>query len=352
MPKITYENLVMQCINRKCKLDWTNEEFDRNYKGYKSYLKIISSCGHATVVQHTNFIYLNVGIICKHCKYVEIKIKTKTLNIPKNYHLQEFKGIKAFEYLLKDTFEFKIFGEGTLADFAIKPILEESNNYMPIQMKTTLCHNRFYTFHLTNKYIDMLILCFCFDGQRMWLIEGNSILHLKTNLTIGKKSSIYSKYECTPLELKSKLIDFYASKKYNKDLGELSFPISLYAQQENEFRQFRESQFPTLTFKYSTINNQVCDTVVNGKYKVQDKVLTSYIRKNKSLTFVVKMSRKRSSCNVAYKLGDNDFYFVFLKDKLSAYIFPEDVLYEKKIISDVDKDECGQRLLLYPYIEK
>jgi DNA-directed RNA polymerase subunit RPC12/RpoP len=50
-----------------------------------------------------------------------------------------------------------------------------------------------------------------------------------------------------------------------------------------------------------------------------------------------------------YKLGDNDFYWLSLPDKTGAYIIPENILFEKNIISS--KNECKSIFILslYPY---
>jgi hypothetical protein len=82
--------------------------------------------------------------------------------------------------------------------------------------------------------------------------------------------------------------------------------------------------------------------VING-YKVQDKVLSQ-----NGKTYKVELNRSKKK--TAYKLGDNDYYWLFLPSKTGAYIIPEAVLYSKGYLqSDKEQRHICTSCLLYPH---
>lgn len=342
---MNYNQLVEIVKNKGCTLFWSEEFFKKNYKTKKSNIEIISNCGHNTIVQVSNLIYKNTGILCKKCGF-EKQSKSKK-GIINDTNIIEYETIKLLETYCK--FKFKILVEGTLADIAIQPLDENFDIWLPIQIKTTksLSHG-IYSFDIKNKYKNMYVLLFCIDDQRIWILNGNDINIKRIN--IGHHTSIYNIYEVKLCTLHETLLNkYYNSIDFKKPLLELNIPISLQSQREQEFKEYRELLLVNLKFTYSEINNRVFDCIINNIYKIQDKVITIYQKKckNKKNLYMVHLCRHNNDGNIMYKLGDNDFYWLSLPDKTGAYIIPENILFEKNIISN--KNECKFILSLYPY---
>jgi hypothetical protein len=344
--------------SKGCTLVWSEAEFKEKYKDCKTNIEIISSCGHNKIVQCSNFIYNNTGIICNKCGY-EKQSKDKK-NVKQDNNITEYQSIKALESYCKTTLKFKLFVEGTLADFAIQPIYENSDSWIPIQIKTTksISHRK-YSFSIRNTYKDMYVLLFCIDDQRIWLLNGNDIQINKIN--IGQYNSIYNVYEVELCKLSETLLNKYENDNNNfkKLLIELNIPISIQSQQEQEFKQFRESLFTNLKFTYSEINNRVFDCIINDVYKIQDKVISSFYKKDKNdeyrntISYMVRLCKRNGNDDTKmYELGDNDFYWLSLPDKKGAYIVPENILFEKALISKKNEAIKIWSVMLYPYHSK
>jgi hypothetical protein len=102
-----------------------------------------------------------------------------------------------------------------------------------------------------------------------------------------------------------------------------------------------------MTFDYPKVDHRVFDVIINNRYKVQDKVITSYKRKNRNcITYVVQFGRRDSR----YCYGDNDYYWLFLPDKKGAYVIPETCLYENGMICGQNEPNKGSLMvILHPY---
>ncbi len=345
---MNFEKLSEIIVNKGCKLAWSREEFNEKYKTTASKIEIVSSCGHNTIVQTSDFLHKNTGILCKQCVINKSKTKdyTNTDNI-----LIEYQTIKALEKNCKDI-QFKILDDCTLADIAIRPIVEQYDLWLPIQVKTTKSNSfKIYNFHINKLYKNMYILLFCSDEQRLWLLNGNDITIKKLN--IGQYKSKYNKYEVKLSKLSETLIDKYNNDIFNfkRPLFEINIPISNNVKREKEFKEYRESIFPNLIFTYSEITNRVFDCVINDKFKIQDKVISNYNDNNK-LKWFVKICRNTKNGNRMYKLGDNDFYWLSLPDKKGAYILPENILFEHNMISSTNEDKNSLMIQLFPYHHK
>ena len=178
-------------------------------------------------------------------------------------NIVEYQTIKALEVYCNSTLNFQVLNECTLADVAIQPIDKESDLWLPIQIKTTKSASYgIYGFNTGSKYINMLVLLFCIDDQRIWLLNGNDI-HIK-KINIGQYKSIYNNYEIELCKLQETLIKkYYNSNDFLKSLKELNIPISSAVQKEQEFKYHRESLFVNFKFTYPEINNRVYDCIIN-----------------------------------------------------------------------------------------
>ena len=205
----------------------------------------------------------------------------------------------------------------------------------------------------------MFILLFCVEEQRIWLINGNDVTISK--ISIGK-NSMYSIYEVGLKDIEKHFIStYYSYTGYTKCIEVLDVPISDQQKQEHDYNRFREQLFPDLMFYYPESNNSVFDCIINNVYKIQDKVITMYYKlkshdsktKRNIHSYEVRLKRSRRYANIAYKLGDNDFYYFHLPDHKGAYIIPEKQLYDHDFISKADEDlVITSNLSLYPYHTK
>jgi hypothetical protein len=346
-----YTDLQAKVAEKGCSLQWIETEFKELYKSTKTIMPIISKCGHETKVQCSNFLYKSTGITCKQCVYKQSSESKK--GVIKDYMIQEYHVIKALEKYLQGSFHIAIMVEGCLADFAIKPSITEDNLWLPIQLKTTMKHSHgIYGFTMHNKYTDMTVMLFAIDDQKIWIMNASDI-NVKNKINIGKLTSTYSKYEVAKNNLSEELNILYKRhKEYLLSLEDLNIPISESSQRANEMNRFKETMFPLLRFSYPEMGGTVYDTIINETYKVQDKLATWYLKKKtnsqeyrETQSCVVNISRN-SFKNPSYKLGDNDFYWIHLPERIGAYIFSEGVLFEHGIISNNNAKVC---LTLHPY---
>jgi len=324
------------------------EEFKAKYKDTRSKIEILSKCGHNTIVQASDLINKNTGILCKKCMYEKQSNDRKGKKNDQN--IVEYQTIKALEVYCNSTLKFKVLNECTLADVAIQPIDEESDLWLPIQIKTTKSASYgIYGFHMGNKYKNMYVLLFCINEQRIWLLEGNNI-HIK-KINIGQYNSVYNKYEIELSKISETLIEkYYNSNYFLKTLKDLNIPISSAVKTEQEFKYHREELFTQLKFTYPEINNRVYDCVINDVYKVQDKTILNYLKNDRvTKTFSIKLCRHSKDGDNMYKLGDNDFYWLHLPDKSGAYIIPEIILFKNNMISNNDENKEFSFINLYPY---
>ncbi len=342
--------------NKGCKLCWTEEDFKEKYKNHKTNIDIISSCGHPKNVQFSNFRYLDTGVICNECGYIKKSIDNK--NNPIDANLKEYECIKILEDKLKPYFILKKLKEGTLADIAIKPIEQNEDKWLPIQIKSREkeCHRK-YSFHIHNSinhYKNMYILLFVFENKKIWLLNGNDIK--VKNINIGVKKSVYDKFEVNIDNLHKTLLEKYNCDKnvFTKQLKELNVSISVQAENAHKFNEFREKLFSNLSFSYPEIDNRVYDCIINNKYKIQDKVITIHkkLKTNskteyRDLDYYICCLERTNKC--MYELGDNDFYWFHLPDKKGGYIIPEKILYENNFISNKGVKIKAKQIDFYPY---
>lgn len=352
----TYSDLVKEVESKGCKLNWDENDFETKYKNFKSMIDIISTCGHESCVQHSNFIYKNTGVVCKKCVINRTSV-TMTARLIDNNE-QEYRVIHAFKTFCQNEIDFMICDDGTLADFAFRPSNFVDDIWLPVQVKTTNHQSHgIYKFHMNNKYKDIYLLLFSIEDQRIWLIDGNNVDVDKTSISIGQYNSMFSKYEICANDLCFELRKIYSKKsEYIKSFEQINTPITEYCAREREFRAMRAEIFKNIQFTYPKIDNRVYDVVLNNCFKVQDKVICEFFQnktnkpneKRAKPSWVVNMDRQKRN---KYKKGDNHFYWLFLPDKKGAYVLPETVLIEHNIISSSEKQSTEKinQLILYPY---
>ena len=212
MSKYNYDSVKEALKNKGCSLNMTKQEFESSFKGVKTNINIISSCGHSTVVQFNNLLYSNTGVICKQCIH---KVSEGSSSVSENYDLQKYKVIKGIANFCINEFDFKICCDKSMSDFVIKPRSIQEDLWLPLHIKTTKgVSHRIYGFHIVKDYKDMNIIFFAIEEQRIWIINSKSLNSKR--LCIGEQSSIYDKYEVKPDDLIETLNELYNnSKKYN-----------------------------------------------------------------------------------------------------------------------------------------
>ena len=353
---MSYLKVISTLDSKNCKLNWTEEEFKENYKTAKSNINILSSCGHQTTVQYNNILYSNTGVLCKQC--VNEKMSKDKINKSSDNNNIEYNFLKGLQQYC-DILDVKLTGECCLADLCYKPKNIEEDLWMPLQLKvrTEACH-RLYSFHVSDRYKNMFVLLACTSEQKYWILNGNDIT--VKNISISIKNSIYKIYEKDSVDMLHYLNDLYYTEKYKhflKPFYEINTPMTAATIQEQEFNRNREEKLTNLKIQYPNKNKQEYDCIING-YKVQDKVITQYYKIKKdgsnrnTASYCVHFCRRRSTTNMAYKLGDNHYYWFHMQDKDSAYIIPEKALYDIEYISDADINQDLKHnacILLYPH---
>lgn len=335
----TYENVIEEFNKKGCKLLVSNEEFENiKSKSTKSYkLNYTASCGHNHIVFYNVFKSRNTGIICPACKNKEIgnnkKEKIKNNEMSKiQYIEQEFKFIKEFQKSVEENFDIIKAFDGCNVDLIFKPKNITENKWVGIQVKTSEKIHLTYSFHINNTYENYLILLFCNEDKKMWIIPENIIGNQK-KISIGYNKSKYDNYNVKSDNLINKLNELYNNTTiFEFDI--LNTPKNIYQQREQEFKKFRQEIIKFIDFKYDEMEGTVYDFKI-GNYKVQEKVAS--IDTNNCCIFQLcknngRLDGKRNQ--IQYNINDNDFYWLNCDNKKDFFVIPEKILIEKGFIGN------------------
>ena len=333
----TYSDYVEIFAEKKCKL-LTNEKdlfSTNNIQKYK--VKYIASCDHENTCQLQSFLYTNMGILCKKCAYKKMSEKLSLMQAenPNITYKTEYEGLKYLQSLLSSEYKLEKSNEGALADVLFKPINEDSDNWMRIQLKVTnggdTKQHKFYLHD--NKYVDCLIVCITLEAdKKIWLFDYDNIKNLK-GISIGKTKSKYDKCEVTSDNINEILLEKYKTiNKCTYDDGVK--PINPLQQRECHYQTLREKVCTYLNIKYPDIEQTKTDCFIN-EYNVQEKVASTHGK----LSHQVKLHVSNGTLNnkkqyKPYEKGDNDFYWFWIPNENDFYIFPEQILVDKKLIQE------------------
>jgi hypothetical protein len=344
----TYEDVLKKFTEKNCLVTMTKEEFIENYKNNNCKIKYNASCGHENNVSYKNFTTLNQGINCPKCvnKNTGLKLKELRTGENKNNLLQEFNCINYFKELIGDHFTTIKSFDGCKADIAIKSFEETEDLWLGIQVKTTnkKTEREQYYFRLNNgEYDNCLLLCFCEDDKKMWLIPYEEVKGLKT-IGVAQKSK-YNKYEVNKEILFEKLNNYYML--INKfEFKILDTPTSKTQKQEQEYRNIRENKINFIEFKNNNMEGLVYDFMIDSK-KVQEKVGSIIHNNENSYMFSLTKydCRINGKCkNKSYEEGDNDLYWLNCKNG-KFYVIPEDILLAN---GHIGKDCKKEKLYVSP----
>jgi len=318
-----------------CKLLTTKDELNiicQQIKGGCPKVRYIASCGHEHNVHSNVFMGRLTGVKCPKCKHKEIFTRITEWKCEDGQAIKMKQEDDAIEYLktiITPNFIFRKTVEGCLADLVIKPCHIEDDNWLNVQVKTTQKPLRDYGFNCSSRYKNCIILCICMSDKRMWILNGNNIT-VSCKIAIGLKKSKYDQNEVTSDTIHKKLLEYYQllpSSTWNDS----NTPISIFQQNERNYRCFIESKCPFIPFEYTEKSNMVYDYTING-FKVQEKIgfnskmLSFCLHKNKG-----KINKVRKF--QPYKQGDNDFYWLNFPDKVHFFVIPESVLIHHGVIA-------------------
>jgi hypothetical protein len=338
-----YNNIFEEFTKRNCKLLTSKEEHDeilRVSKKHNYKLNYIASCGHNHNVFYNVFKSRNTGIICPSCKSKENtklqKEKIQNPEISKIYLIeQEFNVIQKIIELSKGDFEIVKAFDGCNVDIIFKPKNITDDNWLGIQVKTNNIRHLTYSFSIGQLYKDCLLLFYCCEDEKMWLVPENIIGNQK-KISIGFNKSKYSLYEITKENITCKLNELYnISNKFCFD--KLNTPYNIYQKREQEFRKYREEKINFINFEYDNMEGTVYDFKI-GHLKVQEKV--AQITKNRySFGLYKNNGRLDNKKNFTlYNIGDNDFYWLNCSDGKYFFVIPEKILINNgKIGNNINK---------------
>lgn len=328
-----YEDFVKIFADKGCKLISTKDEMFSTKNVYKYIVKFIASCGHNNSCSVSGFVHCNYGILCKECAYKNVGEKLSIMNSENVgfFYKTEYEGFEYLRSLLGSDYKIEKANEGCLADCIVKPINEDADKWMKIQLKVTKVSGKHeFSLH-KNEYIDCLIVCISLGDQKIWMIDWENVKHLK-RINIGMKKSKYDNCEVTSANINEILLEKY--KTISKCTYEDGVkPIDIYKQRECFYQKVREDKCSYLIIKYPDIEHTKTDCYING-YKIQEKVASIC---KKWYNIQLKMHNGKINKKMKYKCydkGDNDFYWVWIPNENDFYIFPEQMLIDNKSIQE------------------
>jgi hypothetical protein len=344
MARATYDK-IRECIEDKgCKLLTLREEFAKLKTPSNTWYDIIAKCGHENKIHIIWFKYRNTGLLCKKCTQAGVVEKIKQGRPCQDI---EYEGFCFLKDLLTSKFQVHKLVEGTLADFAVRPIELNDDAWLPVQLKVTMAARQkgsCYSFSLRNKYPNMIIACVCIDAKKVWLVPGNNVVEHRA-INIGKVESKYNTYL-------SKDIVHNFEKLYRdgikNPIQQLNTPINICQQNEQLYRRLREQKLSMFSFVYPEREGLPYDAIVNG-FKIQDKVATHVKKKGKFChrRYIVALhkrtGRSRSPCR--YAIDDNDLYWIQIPNCSICYVVPQAVLIKHSIVTN-DKETSKKACML------
>lgn len=300
-----YNEFKTRITNKSCILLTTEDEFINNKFNTKSKLNVKMKCGHDEEIS-LNLFQRRTYNVCKQCIYKIHKNNSyNEINQVNTSALTEAKSFAYIKSLIDKHFEVIKTYESCRADMIIKPINNNKNEWLGIQLKSCLhIEDKIqYSFRKIGIYKNMLIICIAMPENKIWIFEGEE-LYGKNSISIGKNIQQISKYNKNEIT-KYNIIQYLLLKyeKYPKFTLELfNIPVSKNQQIEHENRMCREFIMKNyFDLKYPTMDGTKYDIIINN-HKVQDK--SARKTKNANSYYATLVCHNDNY----YKKGDNDFY--------------------------------------------
>ena len=324
----TFNDIKNIFTNKGCRLVTTQDEFNKINLVSNSKFKFIPKC----CMRIYCFEKQPRSVMCNNCQKVLIKkISNEMKNVLDTKHV-EHDSYKYFTDLVSKKFDFIKTKEGCVFDIMIKPINVQTDEYLQVQLKSTIKKgvNGCYSFDFTGQDYSNGIMCLISNQEnKIWLLDG--LLANIKKISIGEKSTKYSKYEVYDDTIDNKLLEFYNKKeKYTKD--KCLTPVSIYQQREQKYMKLREDKMKYFDIKYPEIEGQLHNLIING-YKIQDKVIGKRCARKNSY-YINLYHNNGKKCFKCYNKGDNDFYWFWRDDSTLFYVIKEQDLIDLKYIQD------------------
>lgn len=329
----SYDRVVELFNSKKCQLYTTKDEYECMVAPSYQRVRFRASCGCDNDAVLDGFIFKNTGVICKQCTLLKVKKDLETYQSDNNfpcYHT-EYAGIQLLLKYLDPEFTIRSTSEGCLADLIIRPKYESQNKWMMIQIKATnkVYKKDGYKFGFKgNFYNNNLIVCIAVEDEKFWVMDY-TLVSYKEGICIGLTAKSYwYKYAVAVENLSDVFHHKYCCfQRYTAEYCDI--PQSSNQIVEYEHKLLREKHLSTLKFEYPLIRNSSTDFLING-YKIQEKVAYPRLDSNKKHTACLKKCRQK--VDVCYDKGDNDFYWIWIKNTHIFYIVPEQALINNRCI--------------------
>ena len=337
---ITYEIVKKTYENKQCELLTTKEDFIKvkdEVGMHKLFLKIKASCGH--IIENSlynNFKDKGTGVVCKDCHIKQYTENCKNDDGELKIMVIEQNGINLIKQLCNKFLNIIKTRECCEADILLKPINASQDKWLRVQLKTSEANGN-YNFKATRtngrKYKNMIILLVHIPDKKFWIIDHKDIE--VTTIMMGKKKSKYDKYEVT--DIATSLLEWYNKDIYNVPFEIGNTPQSPTSQIEYEFVLHREEKIKFIKFTNNEIDGLVYDFKI-GTSRIQEKVLSPHKKNNNTYVHIHKsLTQDGEQTKQPYKQGDNDFYWLNLKNKKDFYVVPEEKLIRGGVIATKDQ---------------
>jgi hypothetical protein len=338
-------NYVKKIIeDNECALITTFEDFELRRESVldKSYLYVrvdfIGICGHNSSAVFTNFKSRGTGKRCKECVKKETN-NTLKKNVNLMSHITEYKSVELITKYLSSYYDIERTNECCRADLAIKEKGKDTDEWIPVQVKSTdkLCHKMYSFRGLKEEYKDMLLICVCNSEEKIWVIPYNELKINCSTLNISEYSK-YNEYGCGNNLILYHYIDLHKDKCMRQQLDECLLPLGDLQKREQEYVKKRVKYIEFLKFESLSLQNTPTDFIVNGK-RVQEKVCGYDNVKPCLVAHLASNNGKKENGTRkfrTYKLGENDYYWLNSSIDDRFWIIPENILYDMGYISDKD----------------
>jgi hypothetical protein len=342
-----YEEIVELVTSKGCTILTQKEDLPKEKVNETFKIKFISSCDHESCVAITNLKLKNTGVECNKCMKTRHSKKLKNnskVSSNSKANVVDYTGFKLLSPKLEDFFDIIKTNEGCLADLIIKPKNVKEDKWLMLQMKTTQkLYSGLYNYNVTNKYIDCIMVLICLSPNKIWVMPYDSIKNI-TKIGIGYENSKYNKYLVDDNSIITILNNYYNTERlYNKE--KCLEPQSKDQKVEHRYRLLREKQLDFITYTRPELDGMVYDFLIGDK-KFQEKVIPK--KKNSNFHYLVLCHTTGNKKKGCYKLGDNDFYWIWCNGTNIFYVIPENIMFKYNLVTEAE--ELGNKTIpIHPY---
>ena len=350
-----YEEMCKHFEENKCKFLSSKDDYDNKLDINIGTIKYeILCCNKIIESSYSSFRHKKIKDKCYKCIMnntdFKEKLSQKHSNRDNEYNVphaiyQEYTGYKYIKELLDKDFVVKKSPNYCKSDFIIKPITNNKDEWIKVQLKTTShIQNYQYLFPILYKdYDNHLLILLSIEDKEMWFMNGNICKDIK-GININKKTGKYKDNEIYMDNIIQETNNYYNNlQKYTEE--QCNACINDMSKREYEFYKKRENLNLNFNIEYPEIEGTVYDLKINN-YKIQDKVYGIVDKRNYKI-YVQKLRNKK---HVQYDKGDNDFYWLWLDKSDYFFIIPENALIENNIIR-TPEDEIDKKYNTHIYIK-